>query len=598
MQTSAPARSEIDPADKWDLRPLFQDEAAWEAAFARMREMGAGIAGMRPEGGLGRESLLRLLRFFEEFGILSERLGEYAFLRQSEDEGDSASRERLTRFSMTEASFQADAAWFEPAIQSLDAAQVMAWAAEPDFAPYAVYLRKLLRWKPHILGEGEERLMALQAEPGRAVQEAFSLLTNVDLDFGSIDTPEGAKPLTQTTWMWFMQHPDRSLREKAYRRFYGVFDAHKNALAALYQGSCMQDRFEARARNFPSCRARALFPDAVGEEVYEALVESVGEGLPALHRYYGLKRRRLGLPDFRHWDAYVPMLPGISTDYPFPKAVETVLEALAPLGPEYVDTLRKGLESGWVDRYENRGKHSGAFSSGSYAAPPYILLNYQSSVLRDLYTLAHEAGHSMHSYYSSRSNPFYCYRYSIFEAEVASTFNEELLFASLFSKAGSRELKAYLLNLRLDNVIGTIFRQTMFAEYEAGCHAMLEAERPLTLEALRSLYRGLLQKYFGPDTVLESESDLECLRIPHFYRAFYVYKYSTGLAAAMSLSRRVLRGGEAERKDYFAFLRSGGSRYPIESLRLAGVDMASSEPVRTACRIFAEGVEELEGLLS
>ncbi len=597
-ERTLPERKDVSAEDRWDLSPLFASEDAWEAGLAEMKALGERIPALKPKNCLDKAALLECLAFFEKLGMLAERLGEYAHLRQTEDEGDSRSRERLTRFIMLNAAQEAASSWFTPAVQSLPPAEVESWIADPAYGPYAVYLRKLLRWKPHVLSEAEERLMALQSEHARTASEAFSVLTNVDMEFGTVETAEGPMPLSQSTFSRFLQDPDRGVRERAYRSFYAVFDTHKHTLAALYQGSVLTDRFQATARNFPSARAAALFPDAVEEQVYDALVEAVTEKLPALHRYYRLKKKALGLSDFRHWDAYVPMVPGVKVEHSYKEAVEITLEALAPLGRDYVMTLGAGLRSGWVDRYENKGKRSGAFSAGAYRKPPYILLNYKSDVLRDVYTLAHEAGHSMHSHYASLENPFMCYGYSIFEAEVASTFNEELLFDRLWKDSESRELKAYVLNMRVDNVIATIFRQTMFAEYERETHALLEAGNPLSLDALRSTYRKLLEKYFGPEAVLEDVSDLECLRIPHFYRAFYVYKYSTGLAAAMSLARRVLSGGEKEREDYFRFLKAGGSLYPIESLRLAGVDMASSGPVRTALGIFEEDLARLEGLLA
>jgi oligoendopeptidase F len=305
----------------------------------------------------------------------------------------------------------------------------------------------------------------------------------------------------------------------------------------------------------------------------------------------------LGLRELRHYDVYVPLVPEAKSRHSYREAVDIVIDALAPLGGEYTKTLKSGLLGGWVDRYENKGKRSGAFSAGSFSGKPYILLNYKEDVLHDMFTMAHEGGHSMHSWYSVANNPFLCYNYSIFEAEVASTFNEQLLFDHLFKRSNSEQERASLLATRIDGVLGTLFRQTMFAEYEAITHAMAESGQALTLEALRAEYRKLLVKYFGPLMKLETVSDLEGLRIPHFYNAFYVYKYSTGVAAAIALSQRVLSGGDRERKDYFAFLSSGGARFPLEALKLAGVDMASPEPVRAACAKFASDVKALRDIL-
>jgi oligoendopeptidase F len=592
-----PARKDVKPENAWNLGLLYPNEGAWEEDFLRMGEAIGKIGAFKGSLAGSPEALAACLSFMAGFGLLCERLWEYASLRLSEDEGDSGSRERQSRFLMENARADGEAAWIEPEIQAIPEKDIGAWLSDPRLGDYAVYLRKLLRYKPHILSEKEERLLALQSEANATASSAFSVLTNVDFSFGSVRTPEGEVPLSQTSLSWFLRHADRDVRRRAYESFYAVFSGHKNTLAQLYSGSVQLDRYQATVRNFKGARARSLFPDDVDEAVYDNLVSTVSQNLPVLHDYYRLKKELLGLAELRHYDVYAPIVPGVETHYSYEEAVEVICRALLPLGGEYVSTLRSGLLGGWVDRYENKGKRSGAFSSGSYSGQPYILMNYQEDVLRDLYTLAHEGGHSMHSLYAARNNPFMSYNYTIFEAEVASTFNEELVFHYLYGQASDDRLKAYLLNMRVDETIGTLFRQTMFAEFEKRSHELLESGQPLTLDVLRSEYRALLVKYFGPDMALEENSDLEGLRIPHFYRAFYVYKYSTGISAAMTLSRRVLSGGERERDDYFAFLKSGGSRFPIDSLKLAGVDMSEPDAVRTACRIFGEEVAELRKCL-
>jgi oligoendopeptidase F len=484
-----------------------------------------------------------------------------------------------------------------PEIQTLADSFVEKCLADPRFADYAVFLRKIRRFKPHILSENEERLLALQIESNQTPQEGFSVLTNVDIDFGMVDTPQGTRPLSQSTFSSFMQNPDREIRRKAYLQFYKAYDSHKNTIATLYAGSVKLDKYKAQVRKFPNARSQALFPDDVPEAVYDNLVSTVNANLGVLHSYYDLRKKALKLDSLRHYDVYVPLVPQAKVEHSYDEAVELVHAALAPLGEEYVSTLRKGLTSGWVDRYENKGKRSGAFSAGSFAGDPYILLNYKSDVLRDVFTMAHEGGHSMHSWYSASSNPFSCYNYTIFEAEVASTFNEQLLFRYMYERAESDEVRASLLANKVDDVLATLFRQTMFAEFEKRSHEMLESGEPLTVESLRSEYRKLLVKYFGPAMQFEEESDLEGLRIPHFYNAFYVYKYATGISASIALSKRVLGGGAKEREDYFRFLRSGGSRFPIEALKVAGVDMSTPAPVEAACAEFAGNVAELKRLL-
>ena len=623
-------RSEVPLAERWNLASLFPSEAEWEAAFASYAKLRGGAAAHRSAmlgagtgagagagtgsgadtgagggAGTGRgagtdggaEAFLAALADYGVQGLLGERLGVYASLRQAEDEGDTASRGRFARFVSAATELEGAWSWFVPAIHGLDPSLVEGWLADPRFAEYRVFVRKILRFKPHVLGEAEERLLALQSEANQTAGEAFSVLTDVDLDFGAVETPEGPRPLTQSTFASLLRHTDRGVRQRAYEAFYKGFDAHRNTLATLYAGSVKLDVYRAKVRNFPSSRKAALFPDAVEESVYDNLVATVGANLDALHNYYEIRKKALGLTELRHWDVYVPLARETRGERSYEEAVDLVCAALAPLGAAYVDTIRAGFLGDWVDRYENRGKRSGAFSSGSFSAEPFILMNYKSDVLHDVFTLAHEGGHSMHSRYSARSNPFLSYDYTIFEAEVASTFNEELLFRHLYEGAPDEATRLSLMSNRVDSVVATLFRQTMFAEFEHRAHLMQEGGEALTVDSLRGAYRSLLEKYFGPSLVFEGVSDLEGLRIPHFYRAYYVYKYATGISASMALARRVMGGGETERADYFAFLKSGGSRYPIEALRVAGVDMASPKPIEAACAQFRADLAELERLL-
>jgi oligoendopeptidase F len=340
-----------------------------------------------------------------------------------------------------------------------------------------------------------------------------------------------------------------------------------------------------------------LYADNVSEEVYDNLISAVGGKLDALHRYYSLRKRALKLDELRHYDLHTPIVPAAKKTTSWNEAVDLVCNALSPLGDEYVSVLRNGLLGRWADRYENKGKRSGAFSAGSFTGDPYILMNYKEDSIRDVFTMAHEGGHSMHSWYSAKENPFMHYSYTIFEAEVASTFNEEMLFHFLGNNSASKELKLYLVNKHADELLATLYRQTMFAEFEKITHDLEEGGTPLTADLLRAQYRKLLEKYFGPQMVFEEVSDLEGLRIPHFYRAFYVYKYATGVSAAIALANRVLTGGKKEREDYFTFLKSGGSRFPIESLKVAGVDMSRPDPVNAACDVFGKLVDELEALI-
>jgi len=592
-----PERSEVAPSDTWDLSTLFTGDEEWNTALLEAEKMVQKIQSFQGTLGKSAEHLAYYLDFSRELYILEEKLGSYAFLRQSEDEGAADAQTMMGKIIMVEAKAKAACAWENPEILAIPEKDMETFLSHDRITDYRIYLKKIIRYKPYILSDKEERILALQSEGSESISKAFSVLTNVDFNFGVIDTPEGKRPLSQSTFSVFMENPDRELRQKAYKMFYGNFESHKTTLGALYSGSVKQDVIKARIRGYSSARSVFLFPDNVNEEVYDNLISAISGKLGILHRYYALRKRALKLNELRHYDVYAPLVQNIKRTTTWNEAVELVSSALSPLGDEYVSTLRNGLLGRWVDRYENKGKHSGAYSAGGFTGDPYILMNYKEDSIRDVFTLAHEGGHSMHSWYSTRNNPFMQYHYTIFEAEVASTFNEELLFRYLLKQSDDKEMRLYLVNKRADDLLATLYRQTMFAEFEKITHELEEGGTPLTTELLRAEYRKLMEKYFGPQIVLEEESDLEGLRIPHFYRAFYVYKYSTGVSAALALAERVISGGPKEREDYFTFLKSGGSRFPIDALKVAGVDMSSPEPVNAACEAFGKLVEELEKLL-
>jgi len=384
---------------------------------------------------------------------------------------------------------------------------------------------------------------------------------------------------------------------KRVHQFYEEFQDHQFTLASSLAYSVKADVFRARARNYPSALEASLFRDDVPMTVYDGLISAVRKNLAPLFRYYDLRRRVLELDELHHYDTYVPLVAEIDSRISFDEAIEKILAAFAPLGPEYTTTLSEGLRGRWCDRYETKGKRSGAFSSGSFGAPPYILMNYKSDVFSDVYTLAHEAGHSMHTWFAQRSQTFQDYDYPIFLAEVASTFNEELLTHHLLQNTEDKKMRAYIINRQIDDIRGTLFRQTMFAEFEKIIHAIEERGDALTLDVFKSEYHALLQAYFGEAVVLDPQLDLECLRIPHFYNAFYVYKYATGISAAVALSERVLAKESGSVENYLNFLKSGGSKFPLETLQSAGVDMTTSAPIESTLRLFDRRLTELESLL-
>jgi oligoendopeptidase F len=418
------------------------------------------------------------------------------------------------------------------------------------------------------------------------------------MKFGAIRDEKGQSvELSNATFTNFLFSPSRAVRRRAFHQFYDQFQGHENSLTAALAGSVQRDVYYAKARNYPSAREASLFRDNMPVAVYDNLVAAVHKKLPALYDYFQLRRRKMRLRDIHHYDTYVPILSEQKMQHTWDQATNVVLKSLEPLGDEYCRVLAEGFKGRWCDRYPNQGKRSGAFSCGSYDGWPYILMNYQPDVLSHVFTLAHEAGHSMHTHYSAGHQPFEYYNYTIFVAEVASTFNEQLLSRHLMKRAKTRDERAYLINREIDSIRSTIIRQTMFAEFEKITHELAEAGEPLTVECVRNEYGKLLELYFGPDFSVDAELQLECLRIPHFYSAFYVYKYATGLSAAIALSERVVNGGKKELNDYLSFLKGGCSKWPLDLLKDAGVDMTTPQPVETALSYFERLVEELDDLL-
>ena len=595
-----PARKDVPAKDKWDLSSIYKSDDEWEKALKSLPELTKKAAAYKGRLGESAITLLAALKELEAANLVMETVYHYASLQHEADEDDSKATDRDGRAMMAYTQMQAELSFVDPEIQEIDETKLRKWISTKEFADYRIYIEKLLHFKQYILSEKEERILSLAMQPGQTAETAFSVLTNVDMNktFGTVTEDGEEKQLTETTWGVFMHSQDRKGREEAYKKFYAKYEEHQNTIAALYAGSVNQDVFSMRARGYKSSLEMALYGNKVPVAVYHNLIDCVHQNLPALHDYYKLRREVLGLAkgELRHYDVYVPLVKSVKSNTTYEQAVELCRAALAPLGAEYTDRLCDGLLNGWADRYENIGKRSGAFSSGCYVGNPYILLNYNEENIRDVFTMAHEGGHSMHSWYSVHNNPFMCYDYTIFEAEVASTFNEELLFEYLYKNAKDEEMKKYLLSMRADDILATLFRQTMFAEFELKAHEFVENGTPLTAELLRKTYRELLELYFGPEMTFEANSDMEGLRIPHFYTAFYVYKYATGISAALALAKRVTNGGEAEREDYFKFLKSGGSRYPIESLKIAGVDMAKTEPVQAACDEFKKIIADLNKL--
>ena len=591
-------RAEIPESDKWDLTHLFADASKWQEDVAWITQIYPRIVEWKGRVGESAKTLADLLEFEKELDLKIERVFHFTSLQLAED---SANNEYLTRIGQLQnllTKIGETAAFVVPEIQAIDHEKFAKFIADPALADWRIKLHKIRRMKPHVLSEPEERILALGSVALNGYDDTFSQLTDVDMKFGVLADETGReKPLTQSSFGSFLVKRDHELRKRAFHQFYEEFQDHQYTLATSLAYSVKADVFRARARNYSSALDSALFPDDVPVEVYDGLIASVRANLKPLFRYFDLRRRVLGLSELHHYDTYVPLVAEIETHISFDEAVEKVIAALQPLGKEYVDVLSEGLRSRWCDRYETKGKRSGAFSSGSYGAPPYILMNYKEDVFADVYTLAHEAGHSMHTWFSQESQSFQDYEYPIFLAEVASTFNEELLTHYLLEQTSDPKMRAYIINRQIDDIRGTVFRQTMFAEFEKIIHAIEENGDALTLEVFKSEYHKLLEAYFGQNFVLDPQLDLECLRIPHFYNSFYVYKYATGISAAVALAERVLSGKAGSVDAYLGFLRSGGSKFPLETLKAAGVNMGTSAPVESTLKLFERRLDEVERLL-
>jgi oligoendopeptidase F len=593
-----PPRSEVATADTWDLSSLFENDQAWEAALQQLESRTAGYADFRGKLADGASFLAACIRFDSEMERLAERLANYAFLKTTEDQTNSTYQRLMGRFQNIATRAAEAASYIRPEILRIPDDVLTTMLGDPVMEPYRLLIERLVRYKKYTLSDREEQIIAMQGEMADAANRIFSQLTDSDLKFGFVENEKGESiELSQSTFTKLLESPDRNVRRTTFHQFYAEFAAHENALAAALNSSVQKDVYYARVRGYESCLQQALFADNVPLSVYDNLIATVRKHLPALYRFYDLRRRKMNLPDIHHYDTYVPIVSDVRKVHTWDEASTLIVDSLSPLGNEYCQVLGEGLRGRWCDRYPNRNKQSGAFSAGTFDGDPYIMMNYKPEVLREVFTLAHEAGHSMHSYFSSSHQPFEYYSYTIFVAEVASTFNEQLLTHHMLKQADDRRERAYLINNEIDDIRATIIRQTMFAEFEKATHEMVEAGEPLTVEAVRSAYRKLLDDYFGPEFVIDPELSLECLRIPHFYRAFYVYKYATGLSAAIALSQRVLKGGKAELDAYLGFLKGGCSKHPLDLLRDAGVDLETPAPVEAAMNKFSQLVDELESLL-
>ncbi len=596
-------RSEIPAEDRWNVEALYPSWEAWEEEMKKWGREGKEphwpeIAPFRKTWS---QSPLKLRELIELLLMIDRELTKlyvYAHLRHDEDVGDDLAKGAHARILVLLYAFREETAWVEPEMLQLPEEELKQMIEDPVLASYRLHLEKIVRQKPHTLSAQEEELMAVCGNALEAAHKAFGALNNADLKFQPVTDSQGReRELTHAKYNLYLRDKDRKVREGAFKNLHRAFLAHENTLCELINGQVQRHLLEIRARKFPSCLEAALFPHQIDTSVYTALIQAVREHLPSLHHYVSVRKKLMQLDTVHLYDLYAPIVSDVEIGMSYSEACEQIIESVAILGPEYQESLRKGLISDrWVDRYENLRKRSGAYSSGCYDSMPYILMNYHGAY-NDVMTLTHEAGHSMHSLLSRTHQPYQYSQYSIFVAEVASTFHEELLFRHLLAQVKTKEEKAFLINQKIDDIRATLLRQTMFAEFELQLHQWAEQGVPFTPTLLKTTYAKLNREYFGPEMSLDSEVDIEWARIPHFYNNFYVYQYATGISAAHALAEQVLSGKEGARERYLQFLSAGCSLYPIDVLNLAGVDMRTSEPVEAAMRRFRALTDELEALL-
>ncbi len=586
-------RDQINSEHKWNLTDLFESDESWEKLYKNIENRIEGYDKFRGKMGESLELFRGTLEFDLEISRDLEKVYTYSHLKSDEDKSDQFYLAMYQKSVNLYTRLSEAASFITPEIQSINDDIIDGFIKDSSMKDYTFYLEKILRFKPHTRTHEIEQILAMSGEIGHAPSQIFSQLDNADMKFGKITDHKGNETeLSHGNFSTFLISPDREVRKKAFDQYYQSYDNMKNTIAETLSHSNKKDSFYAKVRNFNTSREASLFSDNMPSEVYDNLVNTVRDNTAPLFKYFNFRREALGLDELHVYDTYVPIVKDVDFHMTYEEAVEISVKALAPLGEEYCRRLKEGLMGGWVDRYENKGKRSGAYSSGCYDSPPYILMNYEDVNINSIYTLIHEAGHSMHSLYSKENQPYISSDYTIFVAEVASTFNETLLSRYLLELyRDDPKMKAYILNREIDNIRATLYRQTMFAEFEKRSHEIVERNEPLTLDIIRLEYYRLLDAYFGDTLVIDEALSLECLRIPHFYSAFYVYKYATGLSAAIALTDRVLSMGEDARDEYLEFLKLGGSMYPLDELRAAGVDMASPDPVKKAIEHFSELVD-------
>lgn len=590
-------RSEIDPQYQWDLTPMYRDDAAWEADFATMDER---IQGLSAFAGTLKDavSIGAYLDASTDFIRKLSNLYGYASLRRSEDTRAEAGQSMYARVTAKYAQALAAMSFAEPEILSLPEETLKAIVEDEQLADHKFTMENLLRQKPHTLSAPEEKVLATLSEALGAPAEIADNLQDADMVFDAVQDGNGnTVEVTGSNYITLQMSTDRTLRKNAFQSYYKGYRQHINTFASSYAGAVKAATAEAALRHYDSSRAMSMAGENIPAEVYDNLIATVRKHMPAMYRYVALRKKILGVEDLHYYDVYAPLVEEVKVHYTYEQAQQMVLDAVAPLGEDYCALVRQAFADRWIDVYPNKGKSGGAYSSGTYDSNPYILTNY-TGTLDSVSTLAHEMGHSMHTWHSNRHQPPQYADYTLFVAEVASTVNENLLIEQLLEKEQDPKMRLYLLNQYLENFKGTVYRQAMFAEFERDAHAMAERGEALNPSKLNALYKRLVEDYFGPELVMDEEVQYEWARIPHFYRPFYVYKYATGYSTAVALSEGILKEGQPSVQRYREFLSMGGSAYPLDELRHAGVDLATPAPVDAALEKFERILDDAEATLA
>lgn len=591
-------REEISKENKWDLESMYGSVEDWNESYTRAKKMALEFEKHKDRVVSSSKELLDTLKDQDELYRLVGHLYSYAHMKLDEDTRKTSSQELSDRGLGLYVEVQDKTSFVTPEILSLDEDKLEEYfVEEPKLKLYKKYISDIIRQKKHVLSPREESILAQMGEIGNSAEKIFSMLNNADIKFPVIKDENGKDvEITHGNFIPFMESDDREVRQNAFKALYSTYNGFKNTFAASLDGELKKNVFNANIRNYSSTREASLDQNNVDLSVYDNLIESVHENLDTMHKYMGIRKRALGLEELHMYDLYTPIVKDVDMKISFEEGVETIKKALVPLGNEYMDVVEEGFNSRWIDVYENRGKRSGAYSSGSYDSKPFILLNYHDT-LDNMFTTAHELGHSIHSYFTRKSQPFIYGDYSIFVAEVASTANEALLMDYMLKNTNDKNERLYLLNHYLESFRSTVFRQTMFAEFEMKINEYLEAGGALTAEYLSETYMDLNKIYYGPNVVVDDEIAIEWARIPHFYYNYYVFQYATGYSAAVALSQSILKEGRAAVNRYLNFLKSGSSDYPLNVLKTAGVDMTTKEPVDNAMKLFKELVDEMDELI-